>query len=304
MRVFLTGGSGFIGSFLTFALVNQGHEITILSRNIKKLPLFPPGARILEADPTKPGSWQKTAGDHEVIINLAGFSIFNRWTKEGKKQIFDSRILTTNNLAEALSHRKEKETHFLSASGVGYYGFQGDTFVDEHAGPGDDFLARVACAWEQAALAAQRYGARVVLCRIGIVLGRQGGAFARLVPLFKCCLGAPLGSGKQWFSWIHVQDLASIFLFLLQHPELEGPVNVTAPHPVRNQELTQTLSTFLHKPHLPFPLPEFFLRLTHGESADLFLKGQRVLPQKLLRKGFVFTFPTLPEALKDLLRQN
>jgi Predicted nucleoside-diphosphate sugar epimerase len=192
----------------------------------------------------------------------------------------------------------------LSASGVGYYGFQGDNFLDENDGPGYDFLARLASAWEQTAVTAEKFGARVVLCRIGIVLGRNGGALARLTTLFKCYLGASLGSGKQWFSWIHEQDLTNIFLFLLEHPEVKGPVNFTAPHPVRNRELTQALSAVLHKPSLRFPVPEFFLRLALGESADMLLKGQRALPQKLLSNGFLFKFPTLSVALHDLLAQN
>jgi uncharacterized protein len=304
MRIFLTGGSGFIGRLLTFALAERGHEITILSRSLKKPSPFPPRVCVLEADPTKAGAWQNIAGDHDAIINFAGFSIFNRWTKKVKREIFDSRILTTSNLVDALSHRKQKKIHFLSASGVGYYGFQGDNFVDENDGPGDDFLARVASAWEQAAVTAEKFGARVVLCRIGIVLGRHGGALARLTPLFKSYLGASLGNGKQWFAWIHEQDLTNIFLFLLEHPEVKGPVNCSAPHPVRNQELTQTLSAVFHKPALPFPVPGFLLRLTHGESADIFLKGQRVLPQKLLQRGYVFSFSTLTAALHDLLAQN
>jgi len=301
MRIFLTGGSGFIGSFLTSALATRGHEVTVISRNLKKPPPFPPRVYVLEADPTKPGAWQKIAADHDAIINLAGLSIFNRWTEKVKKEIFDSRILTTKNLVEALSQRQQKEIHFLSASGVGYYGFQGDNFLDENDGAGDDFLARLASAWEQTAVTAEKSGARVVLCRIGIVLGRHGGALARLTPLFKCYLGAPLGSGKQWFSWIHEQDLTNIFLFLLEHPEMKGPVNFTAPYPVRNRELTQTLSAVLRKPAFPFPVPEFLLRLTLGESADMILKGQRALPQKLLSNGFLFKFPTLSVALQDLV---
>jgi uncharacterized protein (TIGR01777 family) len=304
MRIFLTGGSGFIGRFLTFALAERGHEITVLSRNLKKPSPFPPRIFVLEADPTKVGPWQKIAGDHDAIINLAGFSIFNRWTEKVKNEIFESRVLTTKNLVEALSHRKQKEIHFLSASGVGYYGYHHDKVIDENDGPGYDFLARLASAWEQTAVTAEKFEARVVLCRFGIVLGRHGGALARLTPLFKCYLGATLGNGIQWFSWIHEQDLINIFLFLLKHPEVQGPVNFTAPHPVRNRELTQTLSAVLRKPALPFPVPEFLLRIVFGESADMLLKGQRVLPQKLLGNGFLFKFPILSGALQDLLAQN
>ena len=190
----------------------------------------------------------------------------------------------------------------MSASGVGYYGFHQDKVIDENDGPGFDFLARVASAWEQTATTAEEFGARVVLCRIGIVLGRHGGALARLTPLFKFYLGASLGSGEQWFSWIHEQDLTNIFLFLIEHPEVNGPVNCSAPHPVRNRELTQALSAAVETSALPFSVPEFLLRLTHGESADLFLKGQKVVPQKLLQKGYVFRFPTITAALHDLVR--
>ncbi len=301
MKIFITGGSGFVGSFLTRKLVEKGHEVTILTRKIKPGRTLPDGAVFTEGNPTKPGTWQGNVADHEAVINLAGASIFRRWTKEYKKEIYDSRIPTTNNLVEALKGREGKETQLLSTSAIGYYGFHGDEELYEDDEPGDDFLANLAVSWESAALKAREYGVRVVLCRFGVVLGKNGGALAQLIPIFKWYLGAPLGSGKQWCSWIHEQDLANIFLFLLEHKELEGPVNCTAPLPVRNKEMTKTLGEVLEKPTILPPVPGFALRIMRGEFAGVLVKGQKVIPKKLSDHGYQFGFPTLKEALGDLL---
>jgi len=304
MKIFLTGGTGFIGSLLTEKLLEKGYEVTIISRHPEKLSSLPSGVTGIKGDPTQPGKWQEIAAKHEVIINLAGFSIFCYWSKRNKKKIYESRILTTRNLVNALSFSPQTKILFLSVSGVGYYGGQGDNFLDESAPPGDDFLARLAFDWEQTALKAQKYGSKVILCRIGMVLGKKGGAFPQLNRIFKLHLGVPLGSGKQWISWIHEKDLSDIFLFLLNHPSIDGPLNCTAPHPVRFRDLISALSSLSTKSQLPFSIPEFILRLTLGETADLFLKGQRVLPQKLLEMGFCFKFPTLVSALKNLQKEN
>jgi len=302
MQVFITGGSGFVGSFLTKRLVEKGHEVTILTRKIKPGRTLPDGATFTEGDPTKPGTWQGKVAGHEAVINLAGASIFNRWTKKYKKEIYDSRIPTTNNLVEALKDRKGKETHLLSTSAIGYYGFHGDEELYEDDKPGDDFLANLAVSWESAALKAKEYGVRVTLCRFGVVLGKNGGALAQLLPIFKWYLGVPLGSGKQWVSWIHEQDLANIFLFLLEHKELEGPVNCTAPHPVRNKEMTKTLGEVLEKPTILPPVPGFALKIMQGEFAGILVKGQKVIPKKLSDHGYQFSFSALKEALQNLLK--
>lgn len=302
MKVFLTGGTGFVGSILTKKLTSKGHEVTILTRAIKKGRALPEGASFLEGNPTKPGPWQEKVAQHEVIINLAGASIFTRWNDKTKKEILDSRILTTNHIVEALAKRKGKEIHLLSTSAVGYYGFQQDESLDENSPPGNDFLAYVTSEWESAALNAKRFDARVTLCRFGTVLGKHGGALSKMVPVFKYWLGSPLGSGKQWFSWIHEQDLVNIFLFLLEHKNLEGPINCTAPNPVRNNELTKVLGEVLQKPTFMPAIPGFVLRLIMGEFSNVFLKGQRVMPLKLLKNGFRFRFPNIKEALQDLLK--
>jgi uncharacterized protein (TIGR01777 family) len=302
MNILLTGGTGFVGSTLTKKLTNKGHKVTILTRAIKKGRSLPEGASFLEGNPTKAGPWQEKVAQHEVIINLAGASIFKRWNKDNKKEILDSRTLTTNHIVEALAERKGKETCLLSTSAVGYYGFHGDEFLDENSPPGNDFLAYVTSEWESAALNAKKFDVRVVLCRFGIVLGKHGGALSKMVPVFKRWLGSPLGSGKQWFSWIHENDLVNIFLFLLEHKNLEGPINCTAPNPIRNKELTKILGEILQKPTFMPAVPDFVLRLIMGEFGNVLLKGQRVLPKKLLEEGFRFNFPNIKEALQDLLK--
>lgn len=302
MKVFITGGSGFVGTFLTKTLTSTGHQVTILTRSAPRNVTLPQGAVFLVGDPTRPGHWQHSVSAHDAVINLAGASIFQRWSKEVKKSLFDSRILTTDNLVSALASRQGGEVHFLSTSAVGYYGYHGDEELTESDPPGVDFLAQLARTWEVSALKAKETGARVVICRFGVVMGRRGGALANLVKIFNCYLGAPLGNGRQWLSWIHELDLANVFLFLLEHKEIEGPVNCTAPVPLRNREMTYCLGRALHKPVLFPPVPAFLLRLVLGEFANVLLKGQRVLPRTLLARGYSFRFPTLEEAVTDLLQ--
>lgn len=301
MKVFITGGTGFVGTHLTRKLTDQGHQVTLLTRSLKPGRPLPSGALTLEGDPTRPGPWQKAVAGHEVIINLAGASIFHRWTEEYKKSLIDSRVLTTRNLVEALSQPKGLEAVLINASAVGYYGFHQDEELFEDSPPGDDFLATLALAWEKEAVKASNAGIRVVLCRFGIVLGDKGGALDQMVPLFKRGLGSPLGNGSQWVSWIHQQDLSDLLLFLIHQKDLSGPVNGTSPNPVRNRELTKVLGEVLGKPTFLPGVPGFMLKLIVGEFGNVLLKGQRVLPQKLLSLGFSFRFPLLKDALRDLL---
>ncbi len=303
MKIFITGGSGFVGTTLTRELTGQGHEVTILTRTIKEGHTLPAGASFLEGDPAKSGPWQDRVADHDVFINLAGASIFSKWTDERKKEIRVSRILTTRNLVQAMAARQGKETHLLSTSAVGYYGFHGDEFLDETSLAGTDFLASLAADWETTARDAEQFGARVVLCRFGVVLGRRGGALEKMTSAFKYWMGSSLGSGKQWFSWIHEQDLARIFLFLLDHKDLTGPINCTAPEPVRNREMTEIIGKVLNKPTFLPPVTSFFVKMILGEFGEVLLKGQRVIPDKLLKNGFIFQFPTMEAALKDLFRK-
>ncbi len=301
MKIFVTGGTGFVGTTLAGELTEKGHKVTLLTRSIKKDATLPEGASFLQGDPREKGAWQKQVPLHEVIINLAGASIFTRWTKETKKLIRESRVLTTQNLVESLAASERKTALFLSTSAVGYYGFRGDEALDEESPPGKDFLASICQEWEAEALGAQDLGLRVVICRFGIVMGRKGGALGQLLPLFQKGLGSPLGHGSQWISWIHEQDLVRIYGFVLDRKDISGPLNCTAPHPVRNKEMTKFLGQVLHRPTFLPPVPGFVLKLKMGEFATTLLNGQKVIPKRLLDMGFEFTSPDLSGALKDLL---
>jgi uncharacterized protein (TIGR01777 family) len=302
MNIFITGGTGFVGTTLTKELTAQGHQVTLLTRAVKPGRALPPGASFLEGNPLQPGPWQAIVPNHDVFINLAGASIFSRWTEEAKKNIRESRIRTTRNLVTALEGRTGRETLLLSTSAIGYYGFHEEEELTEETPPGTDFLARVCRDWEAEAQQAERFGVRVIRCRFGIVLGGRGGALDQMIPLFRKGLGSPLGSGRQWFSWIHQHDLARVYLFLLERREVSGPVNCTAPQPVTNKDLTRVLAEVLGRPAFLPAVPGFLLKIVMGEFGDVLLKGQRVLPRQLLRLGFQFQFPILKEALQDLLR--
>jgi uncharacterized protein len=304
MKVFITGGTGFVGSHLTKQLLSKNFQVTLLTRAVKPGRFLPAGASYLEGDPTRSGDWQSQVASHEIIINLAGASIFHRWSDDYKKALLDSRILTTRNLVEALSPRQNQETVLINASAVGYYGFHEEEELSEEDPPGTDFLAGLARRWEEEASKATVWGTRVVLCRFGIVLGDKGGALDQMLPLFRKGLGSSLGSGSQWFSWIHQQDLSDILLFLMEQPKVSGPVNCTAPHPLRNRELTKILGEVLGKPTFLPAVPGFMLRAVMGEFGDVLLKGQKVLPKKLLSLGYTFHFPQIREALTDLLRRS
>jgi uncharacterized protein (TIGR01777 family) len=301
MKVFMTGGTGFVGTTLARELTAKGHSVTVLMRKVEAGVSLPPGAISLEGDPTIRGAWQERVPEHEAFINLAGASIFTRWTDEAKRAIRESRILTTRHLVEAMAPRKGRETHLFSTSGAGYYGYHEDEELTEESPPGTDFLAMLSREWEAEAVKATEHGVRVVLCRFGIVMGRNGGMLGEIVPIFRMFLGANLGSGNQWLSWIHEQDLARIFLFLLENRGLEGPLNCTAPEPVRNSEFTETLGKVLGVPTFLPPVPGFMLRLIKGEFGGVILKGQRVLPRRLLAAGFQFHYPTLQVALSEIL---
>ena len=299
MKVFMTGGTGFVGTFLSRELVHQGHEVTILTRRTQPPAPPAPGIGYITGDPTQEGPWMGAVPEHDWIINLAGASIFSRWSTGYKREIYDSRIRTTRNLVIALAAGDRRQL-LCSTSAVGYYGPRGDEILTEESPQDSYFLATLSEDWEAEALKAQELGIRVVITRFGIVLGRGGGALGQMAPTFRRFLGGPLGKGTQWFSWIHQADQVRAFNFVLEHPEIHGPVNFTAPQPVRNRELTKALGRVLHRPTW-LRAPEFMMRLVLGEFADALLTGQRVIPKKLLDAGFRFNFPTIEEALKDLL---
>jgi uncharacterized protein (TIGR01777 family) len=302
MKILITGGTGFVGTQLTSRLVQDGHEVTILTRSLKGAKGSSPGISYLEGDPTKKGPWQEAIKNHDAIINLAGASIFSKWTDEHKRAIRESRVSTTKNIVEGIPSDPSKKMTLFSTSAVGYYGFHGDEELVEESPPGNDFLARIATEWEGEALKAKEKGARVVITRFGIVLGEKGGALSQMIPLFKKYIGGPIGSGRQWFSWVHIKDLAEAFVFLTRHPEISGPVNVCSPNPVRNRDLAKALGRALHKPSF-LPAPAFMVKLVLGEFGSVILEGQRVIPRKLLESGFVFQYADINKALQGIVGQ-
>jgi hypothetical protein len=299
MRIFMTGGTGFIGTYLAKRLISEGHAVTILTQALSGTELKMTGLSYLIGNPTNKGKWQEAVRDHDVIINLAGASIFSRWTPEQKKILQSSRIETTRNLVESVPISTKRLT-FFSTSAVGYYGFHEDKELIESSPSGNDFLAKLAYDWEQEALRAQDKGARVIITRFGIVLGKNGGALGQMIPLFKYFLGGPLGSGRQWFSWVHMHDLAEAFIFLLNHQEIFGAVNLCSPNPLRNKDLGDAIGKVMHRPSF-MPAPGFMIRLILGEFGDVLLKGQRVIPHRLLEAGFKFRYPDIEEALRDII---
>jgi uncharacterized protein (TIGR01777 family) len=302
MKILITGGTGFVGTQLTSRLIQDRHEVTILTRSLKGAKGSSPGISYLEGDPTKKGPWQEAIKNHDAVINLAGASIFSKWTEEHKKAIRESRVSTTQNIVEGIPSDPSKKITLFSTSAVGYYGFCGDEELVEDSPPGNDFLARIAKEWEGEALKAREKGAQVVITRFGIVMGEKGGALSQMIPLFKKYIGGPIGSGKQWFSWVHIKDLAEAFAFLIKHPEISGPVNVCSSNPVRNKDLAKALGKALHRPSF-IPAPGFMVKLVLGEFGSVILEGQRVIPRKLLNNGFVFQYPDIEKALQGIVGQ-
>ena len=300
MKIFFTGGTGFVGSYWVPRLAEEGHEITVLTRS-RRGPSGRPEVRFLQGDPLRPGEWQKEAAGHEAVINLAGSSIFTRWTRRARRMIRDSRIEATRRVVEALSREEASCRVLLSASAVGYYGGREDDLILDEDGPaGNDFLAELARDWEAEALKAETSSVRVAIVRLGIVLGRNGGALQQMAPIFRKCLGSPLGNGDQWLPWIHEDDFYRMGRFALETDGLSGPFNATAPHPARNREFSKTLASVVHRPLLP-SVPGFLIRTVLGEFGDVLLKGQRAVPKRFSEHGFRFGFPELQPALEDLL---
>jgi hypothetical protein len=298
MKVLITGGTGFVGAALTRQLLETGHGVTVIGSSRQcRLPGHDRLAYVA-ADTTQPGDWQRHVAMQDALVNLTGRSVFNLWTASYKKTIYDSRILTTRNLVSALP--AQSEAVLLSASAAGYYGNGGEDEKTETSGPGDDFLAQVCRDWEAAALQASEKGVRVALMRFGVVLGKGGGAMATMRLPFQFGLGGPIGSGQQWFPWIHLDDLVSAIVFLLTAEECRGPFNFTAPQSVRQKEFARQLGAAYHRPAL-LPAPAFVMKAVLGEFGRSLLQGQKVVPRALTESGYLFTYPDLPAALREIV---
>ncbi|MDM8515983.1 TIGR01777 family oxidoreductase [Desulfobacterales bacterium HSG16] len=303
MKIMITGGSGFVGTYLSEFLLDKEHTVIAVSTSPISRLTGHKNFKYFPADTTQEGSWQNELEDINAVINLAGRNIFKFWTKRYKAQINDSRILTTRNLVNALPEKPEKsenkEIIFLSTSAAGYYGDRADEMLYENTTPGDDFLAKVCLDWEKEALLAEKKGARVALMRFGVVLGKNGGALAKMIPAFKLFVGGPIGTGKHWFPWIHINDLLSAITFILENNDIKGPVNLGAPDPVRNHDLAKALGSVLKRPSF-MPAPAFMIKFFMGELGKTLLNSQRMIPDKLVKNGFEFEFPEICNALRDL----
>jgi uncharacterized protein len=303
MRVFVTGGTGLVGSRLIKRLRERGDDVKLLTRRPDAVRDKFAGCALVAGDPMIAGPWMEVVGDCDAVVNLAGENIFGRrWNADYKRMLMDSRVKTTDNLAAAVSREPRGAARVLvNASAVGYYGPHGDEEIDESGSPGNDYLAQICVAWEKSARAAEGAGVRVVLVRIGVVLDREGGALPQLLKPFKLFAGGPAGSGRQWMPWIHHADLVGLILLALDSAEARGPLNGTAPNPVTNKEFGKALGRALHRPAF-LPTPGFLLRLGLGEVADVVLTGQRVLPKEALKRGYQFQFATIDAALADILK--
>ncbi len=300
MKFLITGGTGFVGTYLTRKLLQNDHDVTVIGRS--PAPVIPSGCfHAITGDTTRKGSWQDALKDVDAVINLAGISIFHRWTPAYKQQIYDSRILTTRNVVEGMSG--DLPQTLISTSAVGYYGSRGDDILTESEPCGGDFLSKVGNDWEHEAFEAEKKNIRVVAARFGVVLGRNGGALKQMITPFKWFAGGPMGNGRQWFSWIHILDLVAGLMFLLENRKLQGPVNLCSPNPVTSGELARTLGGILGRPAV-IPAPSLALRLVLGEFAETLLSSQRAIPEKLIQSGFVFRFPDLKGALKELCNSS
>jgi uncharacterized protein (TIGR01777 family) len=297
MRVTITGASGFIGGSLLKKLLEEGHSLAVLTRG--PAPAASTGVRYFQWTPGTPPPPESLAGA-DAVVHLAGEPVAQRWTAAARQRILSSRVEGTGALVEALAELPRRPEVLISASAVGYYGDRGDEILNESSTPGADFLAGVCRAWEAEATRAASLGMRVVTPRIGVVLAAHGGALARMLLPFRLGAGGRLGSGRQWMSWIHLDDLTALIAFSLAHA-VSGPINATAPNPVINAEFTRTLASVLRRPAI-FPVPGFALRALFGEMAQVLLGGQRALPAAAQSAGFAFRHPELGEALTTLLK--
>jgi hypothetical protein len=297
MKVVITGASGFIGRRLLKALSQRGDSLHVLSRHAGTN--LPPGVGISVWDAMKGAPPLDALRGADAVVHLAGEPVAQKWTPEAKRAIRESRVTGTRHLVEAISQLEPKPA-LICSSAIGYYGSRGDTALDEGSPAGSGFLADVCVDWEREAFAAHAAGARVAVIRTGVALDPRGGALQRMLPPFRLGLGGPLGTGKQWMSWVHLEDLVDIYVFALEK-EVSGVLNGTAPNPVTNAEFTRELAAALHRPAI-LPVPKLPLKLAFGEMAGMLFDSQRVLPKQTQSTGFEFRYPRLDGALKDLLR--
>lgn len=302
MKIVLAGGTGFIGKAFREKTLAVGHEVTILTRRASgggtEREIF------AEWDARTPGSWAMHLDGADAVVNLAGENIAGeRWTSTRKQKLVSSRVDATQAIVNAIAETKQKPAVLINASAVGYYGDTGDRELTEEAQEGKGFLAATCVQWESEARKAEKLGVRVVMMRLGPVLGEQGGMLSKMMPPFRFFAGAPLGTGDQWIPWVHIDDVIAAILFFLSNKNISGPVNITSGTPVTMREFCRTLAHTLRRPCWP-PLPSFFMKVMLGEMAAMVLSSQKVIPGKLLEAGYSFRHTDLSKALAAILKKN
>jgi uncharacterized protein len=303
-KIILAGATGLIGKKIISILINKGYKIVIFTRNIES------AKKSLKDDIIEYVNWDYGKPSDDIVqyldgsyavFNLAGASIAGkRWSESYKKVLYDSRVITTKKITEAISKCKNKPECLINTSAIGYYGTTGAEVLNEESEVGNDYLASLCRDWENAAYDAEKYGVRVVTLRIGIVLDKNEGALVKFLLPFKLFAGGYQGSGEQWISWIHVEDLIDLMLFSLENKDIKGAVNCTTPNFVTNKEFCKILGKILHRPSY-LPVPGFVLKLAIGKFAEYLLKGRKVFPGKAINSGYKFKFEDLEKALINLL---
>ncbi|NMF57635.1 thylakoid membrane protein ThyD [Pseudanabaena yagii] len=304
MKIVVTGATGFVGTKLVERLQALGDRIVVLARDAQKATnQFPqasfPNVEVVGYNPFELGDWAKVISGSDAVVNLAGEPLAGvRWTDKRKQEIRDSRVLTTKVLVEAIAQAEVKPQVLISGSAIGYYGTSPNKTFDEYSDAGNDFLANICKYWEDTAESVKGLGVRLVKLRTGIVLG-MGGAIAKMLPIFQVGGGGKLGSGKQWFSWIHLDDLVALIIYAIKNPDVTGAINATAPNPVTNAEFTVSLAKAIKRPAF-VPVPAAALILLFGEAATVLLDGQRVVPHKAQINKFTFQYPDIDSALTQI----
>ncbi|MCF8070634.1 MAG: TIGR01777 family oxidoreductase [Desulfobacterales bacterium] len=299
MKILITGGTGFVGQYITGIFLNEGNDVTAIGTRPEFREISHERLTYVSADTSKTGEWQNYLTDSDVIINLAGKNIFKRWNDNYKTQMYESRIYTTRNIVDALPENNNKI--LINTSASGFYGSRGDDVLSEETSSGDSYLAGLCVDWENEALKSEEKGTRVILARFGIILGKNGGAMEKMLLPFKLGLGGPLGDGLHWFPWIHIDDLAGIFKYALNHGDVQGPINCSAPNPVRYKDFAKMLGKVLKRPAF-MPAPVFMLKIILGEVTETMMSSVRMIPEKILKHGYQFEHPELEDTLKQIVQ--
>jgi len=305
MKILITGGTGFIGSHLLHQLTQETHHIILLTRSESRTTTVNKATvQHLHWNPHAVGAWSAELNGCDVVINLIGKNVFeHRWNGKVKQEILNSRIIPTKLLVETIAQSERKPVLMISASAVGFYGDRNDDIITEKSARGDDFLADVVQQWEAAAYKAEQYGVRVAIPRIGLVLEKSGGMIGKMLLPFQLFVGGPIGSGKQFLPWIHMDDVVRGILYPIENNNFRGVYNLVSPNPIPMNEFSKIFGSVLHRPSW-IPVPDFALKILFGEGAKAILSGQRAVPEKLLVAGFQFTFQELKTALQNIFETH